>query len=280
MMTRHSTTGLYAKLAFTRRGKPGGALPDTELELTDARADRSGLVDYARICGFPIGNDLPVTYPHILAFPLTLRLLADPDFPFPAMGLVHIRNRIEQRRRLDIAEPLSFRARLDQLTPHRRGTQFDVEVVAEADGEPVWIGRSSYLYKDNRATVEAAPRDEGADRTVPPTVGRWRVPADTGRRYAAVSGDPNPIHLHPLTARLFGSRRPIAHGMWSKARCLAAFQGRLPDAFSVDTTFVKPVPLPSTVEFAVRSPDNERWEFELRSPDASRLHLTGTVRPL
>lgn len=280
MMTRQSTTGLYAKLAFTGRGRHGDTLPDTELEAVDVTADRSRLADYARVCGFPIGDELPVTYPHILAFPLTLRLLADPDFPFPAMGLVHIRNQIEVRRRLDVTEPLTLRARLDALSPHRRGSQFDVEVVAESAGELVWIERSSYLHKENRTLAEAGSGDGGTERTVPPTVARWRIPADTGRRYAAVSGDPNPIHLHPLTARMFGSRRPIAHGMWSKARCLAAFQGRLPDALRVETTFVKPVALPSTVEFAVASPDNERWEFELRSSDASRVHLSGTLRPL
>ena len=45
---------------------------------------------------------------------------------------------------------------------------------------------------------------------------------DLGRRYAAISGDYNPIHLGALSAKLFGFKQAIAHGMWSKARCLAA----------------------------------------------------------
>ena len=75
----------------------------------------------------------------------------------------------------------------------------------------------------------------------------WRLGGDLGRRYAAVSGDRNPIHLHALTAKPFGFPRAIAHGMWTKARCLAALEGRLPDAFSVDVRFRKPILLPGRV---------------------------------
>ena len=72
---------------------------------------------------------------------------------------------------------------------------------------------------------------------------------DVGRRYAKVSGDVNPIHLHPLGARLFGFRGAIAHGMWTKARCLAALQSRVPDALTADVAFQQPLPLGSTVRF-------------------------------
>ena len=73
---------------------------------------------------------------------------------------------------------------------------------------------------------------------------------DLGRRYAAVSGDHNPIHLYPLTARALGFRRQIAHGMWTKARSIAAIENRLPDVVTVAVAFRKPVFLPGTVAFA------------------------------
>ena len=76
------------------------------------------------------------------------------------------------------------------------------------------------------------------------------MPGDIGRRYAAVSGDRNPIHLHGLSARLFGQQGAIAHGMWTKARCLAALQGHLPEAFTVEVAFKLPVRLPAKVAFA------------------------------
>jgi acyl dehydratase len=88
---------------------------------------------------------------------------------------------------------------------------------------------------------------------VPALGATWRLPGDLGRRYAAVSGDHNPIHLYPLTAKAFGFRRQIAHGMWTKARAVAALENRLPDAVTVSVGFKKPVFLPGTVGFGARA---------------------------
>jgi acyl dehydratase len=55
-----------------------------------------------------------------------------------------------------------------------------------------------------------------------------RAPADIGRRYGLVSGDMNPIHLSAPSAKLFGFRQAIAHGLWTKARALAAMLPRQP----------------------------------------------------
>jgi acyl dehydratase len=102
-----------------------------------------------------------------------------------------------------------------------------------------------------------------------PAVAEWRLAEDVGRRYAAASGDRNPIHLHPLTARLFGFPRAIAHGMWTVARCLAAHG--TPDSCHVRARFRAPVLLPGTVTYAARD-----GRFELRGRE-DRIHLTGDV---
>jgi acyl dehydratase len=104
----------------------------------------------------------------------------------------------------------------------------------------------------------------------------WRVPGDAGRRYAGVSGDRNPIHLHGLTARLFGQSSPIAHGMWLEARCLAALEGRVPEAATTEVRFKLPVPLGSKVAFTSHETPGGR-EFELRSARDGRPHLAGSV---
>jgi acyl dehydratase len=105
----------------------------------------------------------------------------------------------------------------------------------------------------------------------------WRVPADAGRRYAAVSGDVNPIHLNPVTAKAFGFPRAIAHGMWTAARALAALQGRVPEAATLEVGFRRPLLLPSTVEL-VTEPAEEGWDLAVRNRKGA-VHLTGTVRP-
>jgi acyl dehydratase len=102
----------------------------------------------------------------------------------------------------------------------------------------------------------------------------WRLGGDLGRRYAAVSGDRNPIHLYAATARAFGFRRQIAHGMWSMARCVAAVENRLPDAVRVEAAFQRPVVLPATVRFATRRTGSD-LAFGLVDPRSGAPHLAG-----
>jgi acyl dehydratase len=113
---------------------------------------------------------------------------------------------------------------------------------------------------------------------VPPSGVTWRLSADVGRRYAAVSGDRNPIHLYAVTARAFGFKRQIAHGMWSAARCIATLENRLPESVTVDIAFNKPVPLPSTVAFGSK-PTDTGYAFSLTDARSGAPHVLGrTVR--
>jgi acyl dehydratase len=109
-----------------------------------------------------------------------------------------------------------------------------------------------------------------------PATATWRLPGDLGRRYASVSGDFNPIHIHPLTARLFGFPTAIAHGMWTKARALAALEGTLPAAYTVEVSFRRPILLPATVEFAEAAADGG-LRFRVRDAKQGRPHLDGNV---
>jgi acyl dehydratase len=107
----------------------------------------------------------------------------------------------------------------------------------------------------------------------------WKVGGDLGRRYAAVSGDRNPIHMHSLTAKPLGFPSAIAHGMWTKARCLAALESRLPYAFEVDVRFRKPILLPGRVEFASSS-QGDQIQFAVRDAKRGTPHLDGHLAPL
>jgi acyl dehydratase len=104
----------------------------------------------------------------------------------------------------------------------------------------------------------------------------WRVGPDEARAYAAVSGDRNPIHTSTVAARLFGFPRRIAHGMWSKARSLAALEGRLPVACTVDVSFKLPILLPSTVAFSAVQ-DTDGWHIALHDARTGRPHLVGSI---
>ncbi|WP_433314922.1 MaoC/PaaZ C-terminal domain-containing protein [Micromonospora sp. CA-269861] len=250
-------------------GRRGPDLPAVELTVRGVTVDRAQLADYDRVCGFRLSDRLPATFPHVMGFPLALRLMTAPDFPIPLIGLVHVGNRITTHRPITADETLDFTTYAENLRPHDRGRQVDVVLVGSVDGEEVWRGVSTYLGRERKPSG----RDPGERQAAPTATARWRVEPRVGTEYARVSGDHNPIHTSRLGARLFGFRRPIAHGMWSKARCLAALEARLPDAYTVEVAFKLPVPLPSTVGFALL-PDGGFTVHDSRG----RPHLAGLVR--
>jgi hypothetical protein len=270
---------LLARAALTAHGR-GGPLPQTRLIRNGVRVDRTKLRAYERVCRFPVTDALPATYPHVLTFPLQLALMTEKSFPLALPGLVHVRNRIAVLRAIGADEPLDLQVWAERFAAHRKGATVDLCAVASSSGEQVWQGRSTYLARG------AQPPDgaQESDITVPvadlhrPTA-IWRVRKDAGRRYAKVSGDVNPIHLSAITAKTFGFKHAIAHGMWVKARCLAALTGRLPDALAVDVEFHKPLFLPSTVAY-LTAPAEGGWDFAVSTPDGDIQHLTGTCRPV
>ncbi|HWS32143.1 MAG TPA: MaoC/PaaZ C-terminal domain-containing protein [Actinoplanes sp.] len=252
-----------------------GALPGVEILHRGVVADRAHLAAYNRVCGFRVSDVLPATYPHVLAFPLAMRLMTGPGFPLPLIGLIHITNRITVHQRLDAAVPLDLTVRAADLRDHPRGRRFDITTTATAGGATVWSEVSTYLRLGPAPASGSDPASRPATGVADPAPAGsvWRIPARTGTDYAAVSGDRNPIHTSLLGARLFGFPRPIAHGMWSAARCLAALEGRLPDAFTMEVAFKKAILLPATVEFRTTGDDASR-SFAVRS---GHPHLTGTI---
>jgi acyl dehydratase len=275
----------YAVALLPGRGG-GGALPDRELALSLPGVDTDQLAAYSRVCGFAVDGTLPVTYPQVLAFGAQIKLMTGAGFPLRLPGLVHVRQRMRLYRAIGADEPLELRVRAERLRPHPRGAQVDLVADVSVAGEPVWRARSGYLSRG--ATAQASPTEpdepEPTEVTAPLSA-RWDLAGDTGRRYASVSGDVNPIHLHPLTARLFGFPGAIAHGMWTAARCLSTLQGRLPEAYAVDVVFRAPVVLPTAVALhtaagstTAGSTAADGWALTLRSAGSpERIHLVMTV---
>ncbi|MET9081554.1 MaoC/PaaZ C-terminal domain-containing protein [Streptomyces sp. NPDC004237] len=254
---------------FKRPAAADADFPRARLVLPGLRPDLGKLAAYERVCGFGTGDDgLPVTYPHVLGFPLAMRLMSAREFPLPLLGLVHTSVEIERRAELPGDGTYELAVHIEKLSPHRRGTEATVVTGMRAGGEVVWESRSTYLARHGSPGATEAPREAPGGPL--PVVAEWHLAGDVGRRYGAASGDRNPIHLYPFTARLFGFPRAIAHGMWTAARCLAAHG--VPTAATVRAEFRAPVPLPGTVEYAA-----EGGRFQLRSGD--RIHVEGSVAP-
>jgi hypothetical protein len=288
-LPRIYATSLIPGLPSWAGGANPVGLPDLEVTLPSYRVDRQELAAYDRVCGLRLSDKLPITYLHILAFPMSMQLMTHSSFPYPLIGLVHLAQRMTLHRPVGVDEALSFTVWTGRLRQHKKGMLFDVLAEVRVGDELVYTGESSYLrpgkpseqgvsdHLPDSLPGDSVPSGLEAPAGTPSIV--WSVPSDIGRRYGAVSGDVNPIHLHPWTAKAFGFPRHIAHGMWSHAKAMSGFEGRLPEAYRTDVRFLKPLLLPSTVAFTTfRHADADA--FTIRNAAKGTPHLAGTITPL
>ena len=275
---------LYLGALLSGRKRPGAiaALPEVSYVLPRVVIDPAHVASYARVCGYGDAPGVPVIYPQMLSFPLVMAFFGSDDCPWPALGTVHLANRIEQRQRLNPGDALRVELRTGRLYAHAKGQAFALETTITRADDIVWQATQTVLRVgvnnpagpaycgdvDAGDTAAQSPLSHQAD---------FSAPGDIGRRYGRVSGDLNPIHLSALSARLFGFRRAIAHGMWTKARALAALLPRAPVAqAAVAVEFKTPLYLPARVSLWTARTERSA-SFEVRSAKGDKPHLRGRL---
>lgn len=239
------------------------------------RLDPASYEPYGRLCGFKPELGVPLTWPYALSFPLQMRLMMAADFPYPAMGMVHLANHIRQEAQLWPGDELRLTCRSGHLFAHANGQAFSLETRAERDGAVIWSASSLYLHRGRQGQGIAIPDlPSGKPDHKIETIEASLKPS---RLYARLSGDANPIHTSPVLARMLGFPRPIAHGMWTKARAISALtEGRVVDVAEAEVSFRNPLLLPAKAELYAASSGNV-WDFECRSSDAARSYLRGRL---
>lgn len=275
-----SLAAIYLRALFDRRPRrmPAGAgVIRVEAEAGGMLADPARLAAYREVCELPDDGMLPLTYPHILAGGVHMAMLLHQDFPVKMVGLVHLTNDIELFKPVPEGARLALDCRLESGRSKPRGDEFSMVTEALWNGELAWRETMSFLAPAPRQRSRA-PAETPA---FPPLLGEWQVPADTGRRYARVSGDWNPIHLAGLLARPFGFPSAIAHGMWTVARCLGWLaEGPPGPGARLEVRFLKPLLLPGQVGLHVEAPtESGDRAFWLVSSDGSTAHLKGLWNP-
>ncbi|MEK6805341.1 MAG: MaoC/PaaZ C-terminal domain-containing protein [Pseudomonadota bacterium] len=263
----------------TLRRKPGKeiTIPALEVCVTGVRAKPENLAAYREVCGFADGDSLPITYPHVLAAPLHIRLMTGRQFPLPMLGLVHLRNKITQTRELAVDETFDVRVHTGVGRQTSKGLEFDFMTrYSDAQGQEVWTGETTILFR-NRPAGGGVKKPPAAPDPRIAEYAELNAPADIGRRYGRIAGDLNPIHLYAMTAKLFGFPRAIAHGMWTLARSAAltgAQLGRAPRELTVQ--FKQPLLLPARASLKVVAGD-KGLEFSLLGASGGKVHLAGAI---
>jgi len=235
--------------------------------------EKKHLLAYQKLLGFEQNEQVPPTYLSMLGFPMILRLMTHADFPMKAMGQVHLSNEISVFKNFPMHQAITLTAGINNSRVTSRGVEWSVELIAKADGELVWSSESTMLHR-----CKTGVRRQGLPVIVRAGESQtWAIDGGMGRRYASVSGDYNPIHLSAISAKLFGFKKAIVHGMWSKARCLAVLKDQLPESgYRVRANFHRPLFLPSNVLFySERKAD--MTSFSIFNQTGEQAHMDGCI---
>jgi acyl dehydratase len=257
----------------------GDQLPDRTLTVEDVAIDRANVAEYATVTGLRFGDAVPVTYPFALTFPSMMSLVTGFDFPFAAMGSVHIENHITQYRPILVTDTVGVKAHAENMREHRRGLLVDLVTDVSVGTDIAWHQVTTFLHQQRTSLSDQPKPPPEKQPKLPPPNAVLRITPGQIRRYAAVSGDHNPIHTNPIGAKLFGFPTVIAHGMFTAAAVLANIEGQMPDEVQYSVKFGKPVVLPARAGLYVNR-ISDGWELELRHLTKGYPHLTGTVTAL
>src|ERR1700736_3101650 len=152
----------YLKILLAR--KPAfatGTVPRIEAELERFAVDRRHLARYRTVCGDRDSAQLPITYPHVMATPIHLAIIACEAFPVSLLGVVHTRNRIVQHRPLHVDDAGQIRAWLEGHRNTARGQELDLHTEVRVGGESVWSETSSFLARRRDRSRTPHTREAG-----------------------------------------------------------------------------------------------------------------------
>ncbi|OBK26556.1 MaoC/PaaZ C-terminal domain-containing protein [Mycobacterium asiaticum] len=257
----------------------GDQLPTRTVTVDELTIDQSNVAAYAAVTGLRFGNDVPLTYPFALTFPSVMSLVTSFDFPFAAMGSIHMENHITQHRPIGVTDTVSVQVHAENLREHRKGLLADIVTDVNIGNDLAWHQVTTFLHQQRTSLSDEPKPPPQKQPKLPPPSTILRVSPSRIRRYAGVSGDHNPIHTNPIAAKLFGFPTVIAHGMFSAAAVLANIEGRLPDAVRYSVRFGKPLVLPATAGLYVDEV-GDGFDIALRHIAKGYPHLTGTLRAL
>ncbi len=253
-------------------------LPDRTLTVDELLIDPANVAAYANVTGLRFGDTVPLTYPFALTFPTVMSLVSAFDFPFAAMGSVHIENHITQYRPLSVTDTVSVAVHAENLREHRKGLLVDIVTDVNVGNDTAWHQVTTFLHQQRTSLSDEPKSPTQKQPKLPPPNAVLNITAGQIRHYASVGGDHNPIHTNGIAAKLFGFPTVIAHGMFSAAAVLANIEGQLPDAVKYSVRFAKPVVLPARAGLYVdRTADG--WDLTLRHLTKGHPHLSGSVTP-
>ena len=267
-----SMASVYAKAVKTLKRKPKNpVLPETVLVFQGAKADPVKLAEFRQAVGAPMNGVLPSLYLHSLAFPLAMSLMVQDDFPLPLLGMIHLSNQVDVDQPLGEHEAFDIEVHSENLSAHPHGVTSDLVMRLVVDGQDRVLLRSTFLAKGVRLEGRTPEKSAHPAFAVPQRTASWKLDQGTGRRWAAVAGDYNPIHLSALSAKALGMPAAIAHGIYLAARALAGIEPAN-GTYRWSIEFKTPVVLPASVDLAFQ-PQADGYKVHAWNARKSKPHF-------
>ncbi|BET25413.1 acyl dehydratase [Limnobacter thiooxidans] len=270
---------LLLKAATTSNKKPK---PDTQAARLGARVkkvfiDREWVRQYNLVCGFK-EDVIALTAAQVVASPLHMFLLSRPEHPMPMLGMVHLHNSIESIKPLEYGVPYDVVVTVGETRGIPQGLEFDLHTEFFVGDEVHWKSTMSILCRVKGMPKPASkPAPAEALSAVGAQYTAVKVPENQGRKYAKVSNDYNPIHLYAQTAKLFGFKQAIVHGMWTAAKTLSIVEAGLgAPARKFDLSFKQPVFLPSGISVKHVTAEGAS-AFEVLAERDSKVLMVGSI---
>ena len=266
------------RASVTAIKKPGSTLPDKGYTLAGISIDAKQFKSFCEMFGFKT-DTVPSTYWHVRLFGVRTLLTAHPDAPFPMPGMVHLSDQINQFDTIYPDDKLDVECRFGRLLSHDKGTAFETLTTLKRDGKVVWEEITVNLYMGKKGLGESPVSNPSIDINQATFKESWQLPDTLGLKYARMSGDYNPIHLHPMGGKLFGFPRHLIHGWYGLNRTLAPHQHKLAQPHEIYVSFKKPLLLPGVV-IASAQQEGKTMLFEAAHATEGFPHLKGYLKEL
>ena len=220
------------------------------------------------------GSSYPITCGFILSFPTLMSSFLDRRFPTKVLGLIHLKSEFDNSSTLNFLEPCDIEVSVISHEYNDKGRQVTTETTFRQKGRKVLVNRNTFLRKLHRAM----PKQQNLSDTHTTNnhaadtyheLESTNVSLSDIRRYALASGDYNPIHLSHITARLFGFKQAIAHGMYL-ANLVSHKHKELLNSNKLNIEFKKPCYLPSKIAINQKG---KKIRIESKISDKTISHL-------
>ncbi len=264
------------RASLTGIKKPGDRLPEKGYSYAGLTVDKKQYAAFCKMFGYS-ESTVPSVYWYIRLFSMQTLLMAHPDAPFPMPGMVHLSFKINQFSTIYPSEKLDAEVKFGRLIQHDKGTGVETIMSLSRLGTTVWEQRNINLYLGKKGLGEEAEEKPEIEIEDPDYSSGWSLNSKTAIDYAKVSGDYNPIHLHNITAKLFGFPKQIVHGWYTLGRAAAVSESDIKGIHELYGAFKKPLFLPSKVTHRTQEADGTTF-FDVINEKEGYPHLKGYIK--